>query len=192
MSRVFSVGQKLTSWSSRTGLTYTSIRTKIYPTPSKVRLASEYERISGSWHFIFRCLCFKVEFIQGKSAVGKPAAYEPTRIDIEKGKSYSWCSCGASKKQVGIWTLLYTCQIQLGPNIFVVLSHFATVHTSKSTASWRKAKTSSRLWDSRAKSPRACCFACANRRRIVHFVMAPILNSKRISTSNTRSNQTIC
>lgn len=42
----------------------------------------------------------KVEFIQGKSAIGKPAAYEPVRIEIEKGKSYAWCACGASKKQV--------------------------------------------------------------------------------------------
>lgn len=42
----------------------------------------------------------KVEFIQGKSAVGKPAAYEPFRSELEKGKSYAWCACGASKKQV--------------------------------------------------------------------------------------------
>lgn len=41
----------------------------------------------------------KVEFIQGRSAIGKPAAFEPARLVIEKGKSYSWCSCGASKKQ---------------------------------------------------------------------------------------------
>ncbi|RNA26718.1 CDGSH iron-sulfur domain-containing mitochondrial [Brachionus plicatilis] len=51
------------------------IRTKIHPTPAKV------------------------EFIQGRSAIGKPAAFEPVRMVIEKGKSYSWCSCGASKKQ---------------------------------------------------------------------------------------------
>lgn len=54
------------------------VRTKIHPTPAKV------------------------EFIQGKSAVGKPASYAPIRIEIEKGKSYAWCACGASKKQVYI------------------------------------------------------------------------------------------
>ncbi|CAF0785100.1 unnamed protein product [Brachionus calyciflorus] len=53
----------------------TQIRNKIHPTPAKV------------------------EFIQGRSAVGKPAGFEPIRAVIEKGKSYSWCSCGASKKQ---------------------------------------------------------------------------------------------
>lgn len=42
----------------------------------------------------------KVELVQGRSAVGKPAAFEPYRIEIEKGKSYAWCACGASKKQV--------------------------------------------------------------------------------------------
>ena len=42
----------------------------------------------------------KVEFIQGKSAVGKPVEFKPVRVEIEKGKSYSYCACGASKKQV--------------------------------------------------------------------------------------------
>lgn len=42
----------------------------------------------------------KVEFIQGKSAVGKPVDFKPVRVEIEKGKSYSYCACGASKKQV--------------------------------------------------------------------------------------------
>lgn len=67
------------------------IRTKIHPTPAKVIFKNS---------FIYdKTIYFKVEFIQGRSAVGKPAALEPSRTIIEKGKSYSWCSCGASKKQ---------------------------------------------------------------------------------------------
>ena len=54
------------------------IRTTVHPTPAAV------------------------EFIQGKSAVGKPVEYKPVRINIEKGKSYSYCSCGASNKQVNL------------------------------------------------------------------------------------------
>ena len=43
----------------------------------------------------------KVEFIHGKtSKVGTPAALDPIRMELEKGKSYSWCSCGKSSKQV--------------------------------------------------------------------------------------------
>jgi CDGSH-type Zn-finger protein len=48
----------------------------------------------------------KMEFIQGKSAVGKPAALAPVRIEMEKGKSYSWCACGLSKKQVKFKNLI--------------------------------------------------------------------------------------
>ncbi len=46
-----------------------------------------------------------VEFIQGKSAVGKPVAFKPVRVEIEKGKSYSYCACGGSSKQVSVWIL---------------------------------------------------------------------------------------
>lgn len=49
---------------------------------------------------IYYLRVLKVELVQGRSAVGKPAAFEPYRIEIEKGKSYAWCACGASKKQV--------------------------------------------------------------------------------------------
>lgn len=52
------------------------IRTTVHPTPAAV------------------------EFIQGRSAVGKPVEFKPVRVNLEKGKSYSYCACGASKKQV--------------------------------------------------------------------------------------------
>jgi len=41
-----------------------------------------------------------MEFIQGKSAVGKPVSFKPVRVELEKGKSYSYCACGGSSKQV--------------------------------------------------------------------------------------------
>ena len=76
-----------------------SVRTKTHPTPA---------RVCGIWLLLFDYYdgysCWfthlKVELVQGRSAVGKPAAFEPYRIEIEKGKSYAWCACGASKKQV--------------------------------------------------------------------------------------------
>jgi hypothetical protein len=52
------------------------------------------------WLYFLIFMRLKVELVQGRSAVGKPAAFEPYRIEIEKGKSYAWCACGASKKQV--------------------------------------------------------------------------------------------
>ena len=39
-------------------------------------------------------------YVTGKSAVGTPASFEPARIDLDKGKTYAWCACGLSKKQV--------------------------------------------------------------------------------------------
>lgn len=77
-----------------------SVRTKIHPTPARVcgiwlLLFGYYD---GYTFWLFTRL--KVELVQGRSAVGKPAAFEPYRIEIEKGKSYAWCACGASKKQV--------------------------------------------------------------------------------------------
>jgi len=38
--------------------------------------------------------------------VGKPAATEPIRIQLERGKSYAWCACGSSSRQVNIFFCL--------------------------------------------------------------------------------------
>lgn len=82
----------------------TSIRSKTtYPTSQRVRFGS-IDLFLCLWISLLKFNWFqsslKVDFIQGKSAVGKPAALQPFRVDIEKGKSYAWCACGASKKQV--------------------------------------------------------------------------------------------
>lgn len=66
-------------------LNATTIRTKIHPTAAKV------------------------EFVTGKSAVGTPIEYKPKRVELEKGKSYSYCACGQSKKEVRNYLVLFCC-----------------------------------------------------------------------------------
>ena len=34
---------------------------------------------------------------------GSPAAKRPVKIELEAGKTYAWCACGRSAKQVGKW-----------------------------------------------------------------------------------------
>jgi CDGSH-type Zn-finger protein len=98
------IGKHLLSRSSTIRGAYTiSVRTKIHPTPAAVTIIFQqkftiYKR-RFKYYFFTCCTKFKVEFIHGKSAIGKPSAYAPLRTEIEKGKSYAWCSCGSSAKQ---------------------------------------------------------------------------------------------
>jgi hypothetical protein len=48
---------------------------------------------------------WKAEYVTGKSAIGVwPKSSEgeklpPKKLEVQQGKSYSWCSCGLSNKQ---------------------------------------------------------------------------------------------
>ena len=75
-------------------LNKSQIRSVFYPTKDKVRIF--FFVLLEILKYFFH---HKAEFITGKSAVGEPAGYSPSRVELEKGKTYSWCACGLSKKQ---------------------------------------------------------------------------------------------